>query len=252
MVPIWQRAHLNVNDVTAFPVEFLKPCIEAGYACVQVHINPQHPDTSLDQVPLGYIRDIRLLGAKAFGFVWADDFASPDALFNFCLGWRRKSLDAACAITGFVINCEDVWEAKDQASAGGWSKKFLQLFRSDPLTAKLSLALNTYIGGGGIALDVWQTRGARLYLQTFHEGNTHEWPISGYISWASFYGFTQKSKIKPNWGTYSPYPNRAEQIQSAKWAGTIGFSTWYAEGAGDPQELLIPLLREARAASVAY
>jgi hypothetical protein len=69
---------------------------------------------------------------------------------------------------------------------------------------------------------------------------------------AKDYGYTKWSQIKPNWGTYKPLPNRAEQISSAKQAGTVGFAAWYAEGAGDPVEHLIPLLREACIARVAY
>jgi hypothetical protein len=248
-VTIWQRGHLNVIDHTAFPVEFLKPCADAGYAVTQKMLNPQHPSTSLDQVPLSYLHQIRSTPMKAFGFVWADDFQSPEAMFNFVRGWRQKSLDAGCALTGFVINAEDGWEAHDLAGEQ-WSKRFLDLFRSHPLTMKLSLALNTYNGGGGIALYQWMRRGARLYYQTFHEAVTHEWPIDGGVTWAAQYGYTKRAMVKPNWGTYNPYPNRAEQIASAVRAGTDGFSAWYAEGAGDPQDVLIPLLREARAAGV--
>lgn len=251
---IWQRGHLNVNDVTAFPKEFLKPCIDAGYQVVQVMLNPQHPSTSLDQVPVSYLQDIGNLGAKRWGFVWADDFASPEDMFAFVLEWRQKSIANGCALTGFVINCEDAWEDHDQASGGAWSKKFTNLFRSIPLTAKLSLALNTYIGGGGVALDVWQSRGARLYLQTFHEAVLHEWPIDNYIPWAAKYGYTRKAQIKPHWSTYKApdgsRANRAEQIASAQRAGTIGFACWYAEGAGDPNDVLIPLLKEAKQAGV--
>jgi hypothetical protein len=257
-IPIWKRGHLNVNDETAFPIEFVRSCIAEGYACVQVMLNPKHPDTSLDQVKVSYIRDIRATGAKVFGFVWADDFRSPEALFDFVLAWRQKSIDEKCAITGFVINCEDVWEAKDQAGfAGvGWSKVFLTLFRNHDLTKKLSLAINTYIGGGGIDLPAWMNRGARLYCQTFKEALTHEWPIDGYIPWAKLHGYTKPAMIKPNWSTYKApdgsRASRAEQIASAKRAGTVGFCAWYAEGAGDPADVLIPLLREAKAAGVAY
>ena len=252
---IWRKGHLNVNDRTAYPIEFLRPCAEAGYACVQVMLNPNHPSTSLEQVPLSYVRDIKSTGMRAWGFVWADDFQGPDALYDFVLGWRRQSLDNGCALTGFVINGEDGWEAKDQAG-DAWSLKFLMRFRGNPQTAKLSLALNTYNGCGGISLPQWQARGARLYYQTFHEAQTHEWPITGGIAWAAYYGYTKKAQIKPNWGTYKnpqgQLPNRGEQIRSALEAGTKGFCAWYAEGAGDPGEHLIPLLREARAAGVCY
>ena len=250
MSTIWQKGHLNVNDHTAFPVEFLQPCANAEYACTQVMLNPHHPDTSLSQVPIDYIRKIRGAGMKAFGFVWADSFSSPEDLYRFVIGWRRQSLDNGCAITGFVINAEDGWEYKDQTTGGDWSRRFLNYFRSDPATAKLSLAINTYNGCGGIALAKWQAAGARLYYQTFHEGVTHEWPIDGGVTWAKYYGFTKKALVKPNWGTYQPYPNRTEQIRAAQWARTLGFSAWYAEGAGDPASLLLPLLREARAAGV--
>jgi hypothetical protein len=63
---IHQRGHLNVIDHTAFPREFLEPSIKAGYACVQVHLNPAHPDTSLDQVPLWYIQTIRELASAVW------------------------------------------------------------------------------------------------------------------------------------------------------------------------------------------
>ncbi len=252
---IWQKAWLNVNDVTAFPREFLAPCADAGYAGVQVLLNPHHPDTSLDQVPLSYIRAIRDLGMKAWGFVWADDFASPLDCAEFCIAWRKKSLDNGCALTGFVINAEDGVEARDQAG-DGWSKNFLAVFRAHPLTAKVSLALNTYNGAGGIALPEWQARSARLYCQTFHEGNTHEWPISSYKPWSAMYGYTKWSQVKPNWATYKgvdgKLPNRAAQIADAKAAGTVGFAAWYAEAAGEPRDVLIPLLNEARAAGVCY
>lgn len=250
MATIWRRAHLNVLDHTAFPKELLAPCAADGYAVVQVMLNPKHPDTSLEQVPLWYLREIRALGMKAWGFVWADDFTSPAELFSFCLGWRRKSLEAGCALTGFVINAEDGWEARDMAGER-WSERFLTLYRSEQLTKKLSLGLNTYLGCGGINLPAWQ-RSARLYVQTFHEGNTHEWPVDSYIGWAKFYGWTKAQTIKPNWGTYKPYPSRADQVASAKRAGTIGYCAWYAEGAGDPQDVLIPLLREAWSAGVCF
>ena len=142
-IPIWQRGHLNVNDETAFPIEFLRPCADAGYACVQVLLNPDHPSASLDQVSLDYLRKIRSTGMRARGFVWADDFASPEALFEFVLVWRLRSLVNNCALTGFVINAEDGWEAKDQETDGAWSKSFLGAFRSHPLTQKFSLAPNT-------------------------------------------------------------------------------------------------------------
>jgi hypothetical protein len=255
-VNIWKRGHLNVIDPGSFPLEFVKECIDAGYACVQVMLNPKHPDTSLDQVEISYIKGIRSRGAKAWGFVWADDFSSPAMCFNFVKAWREKSLKASetegtpCALTGFVINAEDGVEAKD--SGGAWSKSFLTLFRTTPVTAKLSLALNTYNGCGGIDLAAWQKANARLYCQTFHEGNTHEWPIDSYITWARYYGYTSAAMIKPNWGTYNPFPNRADQIRTAKIAQTVGFSAWYAEGAGEPKQLLIPLLNEAKAAGVCY
>jgi hypothetical protein len=247
---IWQRGHLNVNDPTSFSDAFLRRCVDEGYPVVQVLINPEHSTSeSLDQVPLGYLRKVRATGAKAWGFTWADDFDSPEALFGFVLGARQLSLAQGCALTGFVINAEDGWEQHDMGGER-WSQRFLTQFRSHPLTAKLSLALNTYIGCGGINLGAWMNRGARLYCQTFHEANTHEWPIDGYIGWARFYGYTKPSMIKPNWGTYRPYPSRAEQIEHARWAKTVGFSCWYAEGAGDAGDILIPLLREARAAGV--
>jgi hypothetical protein len=250
---IWKRGHLNVNDPKSFPKEFLAPCIEEGYAVVQTMLNPKHPKTTLDQVPLEYLVDIRELGAKAWGFVWADDFESPDECFNFVRGWRERSMYENCALTGFVINAEDKTEERDQAGES-WSWKFLTRFRNHPATQKVSLALNTYNGCGGLSLPTWQNKGARLYCQTFHEENTHEWPIDGYVSWAKYYGYTKKSMIRPNWSTYkAPDGSRAsrdEQIKTAQWAGTMGFSAWYAEGAGDPAEVLIPLLREARLAGV--
>lgn len=248
---IWQRGHLIVIDETAFPIEYLLPSAEAGYACVQVMLNPRHPDTSLKQVSLDYLRKIRSTGMKAFGFVWADSFADPMSCFSFCRDWRALSLEQGCALTGFVINAEDGIEQRDMAGEG-WSRKFLARFRSDPLTAKLSLALNTYNGCGGLDLPAWQARGARLYCQTFHEGQTHEWPITGYIPWAKFYGYTAAVSIKPNWAVHTPRPSKAEQIQSAKWAGTVGFSVWRAESGGEPKEHVIPLLKEAIAAGVAY
>ena len=245
MASIWKYGHLNVNDPTAFPIEYLAPSAEAGYAVVQIHINPRHPSTALDQVPLDYLKLIRSTGMKAWGFVWADAFLSPEALFDFCLGWRKQSLENGCALTGFVINCEDGWEAQDQAGKR-WSEKFLALFRGHPLTRKLSLGLNTYNGCGGIALPLWQKAGARLICQTFHEGVTHEWPMDGYVSWARFYGYTAKAMMKPHFGTYNPFPNRAEQIEHARWAGTVGMACWYAEGGGEPKNVIIPLLLEAR------
>jgi hypothetical protein len=212
-------------------------------------LNPRHPDTSLDQVSYSYLTGVRAVGGKVWGFVWADDFQSPEAMFAFVLAWRKQSLENNCALTGFIINCEDGWEAHDKAGEQ-WSKRFLDLFRSHPLTMKLSLGLNTYNGGGGIALYQWMRRGARLYYQTFHEGNTHEWPIDGGVDWAAQYGYTKRAQVKPHWGTYTPYPNRSEQIAAAVRAGTDGFAAWYAEGAGDPNDVLIPLLREARLAGV--
>jgi hypothetical protein len=246
---IWQRGMLNINDVTAFPIEFVRPCVEEGYAVVQVMLNPGHPDTSLDQVPVSYLKACRAVGAKVWGFVWADDFQSPESLYAFCQMWRLKSLQESCALTGFVINAEDGWEAHDMAGEK-WSDRFCFHYRGQALTSKLSLALNTYNGCGGIDLARWQRAGARLYCQTFHEGNTHEWPIDGYIGWAAAHGYTKKAQIKPNWSTYKPYPSRAAQIASAKAAGTVGFSAWYAEAGGEPQDVLIPLLNEAKAAGV--
>lgn len=250
-VPIWKRGHLNVNDPTAFPIEYLKPSAEAGYAVVQVHINPKHPSTTLDQVPLDYIRLIKSCGMQAWGFVWADAFASPDECFNFVRGWRQQSLENGCALTGFVINCEDAVEARDQAGES-WSWKFTTAFRNHALTRKLSLALNTYNGCGGISLPAWMNKGARLYCQTFHEGNTHEWPMDSYIQWAKYYGYTKVAMMKPHFGTYKPFPNQAEQIEHAKWAGTVGMACWYAEGGGEPKNVVIPLIQKAREAGVCY
>jgi len=248
-VTIWQTGHLNVNDTGSYTKEWVKECVDAGYTTVQTMLNPKHPDTSLDQISIQWLQGVKSVGAKNFAFVWADDFETPATLFEFCKDWREKSLANNCAITGFVINAEDEWEKQDQAGQM-WSQRFLSIFRQHTSTRKLSLALNTYNGCGGIDLVAWMNKGARLYCQTFAEGKTHEWPIDGYITWAKFYGYTRSAMIKPNWGTYLPYPDRAEQIRTARVAKTVGFSAWYAEGSGEPKQLLIPLLKEAKAAGV--
>lgn len=245
MSTIHQRAALCVNDHTAFPLEFVAKCANAGYARVDVLLNPNHPNTD-PVVPRFYVDGVKALGMKAWGRVWADDFSSPESMMQFILSERQR-----LQVTGFGINAEDGWEARDMEGAT-WSKRFLSVFRTIPTTAKLSLYLDTYNGCGGIDLRAWQNMGARLVCQTHHEGQTHEWPIDGYMSWAKQYGWTKPAMIKPEWGTYNPLPNRADQIASAQRADTKGFLAYYAEGGGDPANHLIPLLNEARAAGVTY
>lgn len=256
-ITIWRRGHLNVNDPTAIPREFVPVYAQAGYACVQTMLNPHHPDASLDQVPAYWLPLVKGSGMKNFGFVWADDFYTPGDLYQFVKDWRAKSLAEGCALTGFVINCEDRWEMHDQETQGDWSRRFLNAFRAfGAPTQKLSLALNTYNGCGGINLPAWQSKGARLYCQTFKEQEDgHAWPMDGYVSWAKYYGYTAKAMMKANLGTYKvkgEYPSREDQIKHMVWSETVGFSAWYAEGAGDPGEVLIPLLNEAKAKGVCY
>ena len=245
MTTIHQRAALLVNDHTAFPLEYVEKCAKAGYGRVDVLLNPNHPNTA-PVVPRSYVDGVKALGMKCWGRVWADDFATPTALTEFVLLERRRLL-----VTGFGINAEDGWEAFDQETSGQWSRAFLASYRfATSPTAKLALYLDTYNGCGGINLRAWQDKGARLVCQTHHEGATHEWPIDGYMTWAKQYGWTKPAMIKPELGTYRPLPNINEQVDSCKRAGTTGFLAYYAEGAGDPAEHLIPLLREAKAAGV--
>ena len=245
MSTIHQVGALCVNDVTAFPLEYVEKCARAGYGRVDVLLNPNHPSTE-PAVPRTYVDGVKKLGMKCWGRVWADDFAGPIELYAFVRSERERLM-----VTGFGINAEDGWEWKDQRWAGEPSRLFCEYYRTtgNP-TQKTPLYLDLYNGCGGIALPHWQKAGARLVCQTHHEGQTHEWPIDGYMDWAKAYGWTKPALIKPEWGTYNPLPDRAAQIASAKRAGTVGFLAYYAEGAGDPAEHLIPLLREARAAGV--
>jgi hypothetical protein len=247
---IHQRAGLRINDDTAIgfmPGEYIETLIRAGYGRVEFLLNTP---TVIKDVPAWKVRKAREYGAVSWGVGWADSFSDPFEFHAFLLSERRRIFaDTGLTFSGFVVNAEDGTEARDQGGEK-WSRHFLDCFRTHPETKKLALHLDTYIGCGGLELPYWQKRGARLTCQTHHESQTHEWPIDGYVTWANAHGWKGVATIKPEFGVYNPKPNRADQIAAAKRAGTIGFTAYYAEAAGDPKEHLIPLLNEARAAGV--
>src|SRR5688572_5969328 len=140
-VTIHQRAALCVNDHTAFPLEYVEKVAAAGYARIDILLNPNHPDLT-PVVPPRYVAGVQGLGMKCWGRVWADDFKSPEAMHAFLVSERlrlRQQDEQGIAWTmgGFGVNAEDGWEAKDQETGGNYSVRFLNLFRSDPVTAKL-------------------------------------------------------------------------------------------------------------------
>jgi len=246
---IHQRAGLQVNDETAAPVELMRPLWQAGYARVELLQNarPAHlPPTP----PRSYVDAMKQLGFRVWGVVWADSFAGP----LDCLGFCQQQRDALM-VSGFVINAEDGIEARDQAGEK-WSRTFLAGFRNAPSLRKLALSINTYIGCGGIDLRAWQDKGARLLVQTHHEGATFEWSVEGYRDWAKQYGWTKPAMMKPQFGCYKGsdgrLPDIAQQVASAKSAGTVGFSAYYAEGSFSEEGHLPRLLREARVAGVTF
>jgi hypothetical protein len=89
-------------------------------------------------------------------------------------------------------------------------------------------------------------------VQTHHEGHTFEWGVPGYVAWAQKYGWRSKDKIKPQFAVYKGEGGvRADvdaQVASAKAAGTIGFSAYYAEGSFDEPKQMTDLFSKAKAA----
>jgi len=248
VITIHQRGGLQVNDDTAAPIELMAPLAAAGYARVELLLNSRAAHLS-DYAPRSYVDKMKSLGLKVWGVVWADSFAEPEACYDYVLAERDR-----LQVSGFVINAEDGTEARDLAGEK-WSRRFVSAYRTYAQTSKLALCLNTYIGCGGIDLRAWQDRGARLIVQTHHEGSTFEWSVEAYRSWAKQYGWTKPSMMKPQFGVYKgadgQFPDRSAQIASAKAAGTVGFSAYYAEGAFS-ENVLVPLLRAAQDAGVAF
>ena len=247
----WQTAGIQINAWDSAPPEYLAPLRKAGYTRIELLLNMLVE--GLAPPPRSYVdalkRPISEGGAgfdAVYGVVWADSFEWPQPLEQFVLDESRR-----LNLNGIIINAEDGTEARDQEGLE-WSKRFCKWFRED--FPRLPLALNTYIGCGGIDLAAWERANARLLCQTHHEGQTFEWGCVGYQAWAKKYAWTNPAKVKPQFGVYkSADGTRADvtaQVASAKAAGMCGFSAYYGEGTFDEPEHMVRLIDEARKAGV--
>jgi hypothetical protein len=225
----------------------MAPLAAAGYARVELLLNARASHLPA-QPPRSYVDKMKGLGFVVWGVVWADSFPDPDACLGFCMNQQ-----AILGLSGFVINAEDGIEERDLRGEG-WSLRFCKGYRD---WTRRGLVLNTYIGCGGLNLPAWQNVGkARLFVQTHHEGATFEWSVEGYKDWAKFYGWTKPSMMKPQFGCYrgsdGQLPDINQQVASAKKAGTVGFSAYYAEGSFSVENHLPNLLATARNNNVCY
>jgi hypothetical protein len=249
----WQQAGIQINAWDAAPVEYLAPLRTAGYTRVELLLNALRKDPPLPPPTRFYCDSLKRAGFNVYGVVWADYFPHDPSTFNdpfvcaeFAIA-EKKRLN----LNSIIVNAEDWVEGQDAAGLG-WSDDFTYRFRE--ALPKLPLALNTYIGCGGIALSWWEQANARLIVQTHHEGHTFEWGVPGYVAWAKKYGWKNAAAIKPQFAVYKGADGQRAsieaQVASAKAAGTIGFSAYYGEGCFDEPQHMVSLLAQARARGV--
>lgn len=248
---IWMRPALTINDWHSAPVEYLKPLF-GPYRALHIHL------VDGGTVSKSYVKDLQDIGYKIFGTV--GDYYAPHQEWT---DWVDAAFLAASevgrlALSGFVGNFEDAWEAKDLATGGKWSSGFVNYYRNS--YPKKNLALNTFDECGGINLLAWAKRDARLYVQTYKGGVEPPAIISvqSILNFALRYGWPKKKigAVKPclavfkgSTGVRVPV---SDQITSMHDARTIGFTGFYADGAFDvTTEYLLPLAQKALIAGVA-
>jgi hypothetical protein len=235
---VWQRAALQVNDYQSAPSEWFDKLFLTGYTSIHINLRQEN------ELPSYYVERLRGKGFKMLGFFMPQDYRtgiawSPTETMEFCLSSKARYP----GLSGFILNCEDSWEREDQVGNGYPSRDFLYQFRKR--WPKLSLALDTYSGCGGIALESWEAAAARLYVQSYREGLPYAERAMDGQDWAVRYGWKNRAKVKPGLGIFKGMsgerPTAELLISTCLRAKSYGLKLWYTEGCWDDPDLMMKI-----------